>query len=55
MHVLHVGARPDALPCREDEYVEVTGAILGLLEEEGGGCICDWPMFFPLPYYANYQ
>lgn len=41
MHVLHVGARPDALPCREDEYVEVMGAILGLLEEESGGCVCE--------------
>ncbi|KAF8591217.1 P-loop containing nucleoside triphosphate hydrolase protein [Ramaria rubella] len=39
MHVLHVGARPDALPCREDEYVEVMGAILGLLEEGSGGCV----------------
>ncbi|KAF8519581.1 P-loop containing nucleoside triphosphate hydrolase protein [Gautieria morchelliformis] len=39
MHILHVGARPDALPCREDEYIEVMGAILGLLEEESGGCV----------------
>jgi len=41
MHVLHVGARPDALPCREDEYVEVMGAILGLVEEGSGGCVCE--------------
>jgi origin recognition complex subunit 1 len=41
MHVLHVGSRPDVLPCRENEYLEVMGAVLSLLEEGTGGCICE--------------
>ena len=41
MHVLHVGARPEVLPCREDEYVEVMGGILDLVEEGSGGCVCN--------------
>ncbi|KAF8513451.1 P-loop containing nucleoside triphosphate hydrolase protein [Hysterangium stoloniferum] len=39
MHVLHVGSRPDVLPCRENEYMEVMGAVLSLLEEGTGGCV----------------
>ncbi|KZT42160.1 P-loop containing nucleoside triphosphate hydrolase protein [Sistotremastrum suecicum HHB10207 ss-3] len=39
LNVLHVGARPNVLPCREDEYADVLGAILGLLEEGSGGCV----------------
>lgn len=40
MRLLHVGSRPDALPCREDEYMEVMSAVLSLLEEGSGGCVC---------------
>ncbi|KAK7033124.1 origin recognition complex subunit 1 [Favolaschia claudopus] len=39
MHVLHVGSRPDALPCREDEFGRVLGAVSDLLEEGSGGCV----------------
>lgn len=38
--VLHVGSRPDALPCREEEYVKILGAVEGLLDEGSGGCVC---------------
>ena len=40
MHLLHVGSRPDALPCREEEYVRVLRSVSELLEEGSGGCIC---------------
>ena len=40
MHVLHVAARPGALPCREEEYKRVLRAVEELLEEGSGGCIC---------------
>ncbi|KAJ7111931.1 P-loop containing nucleoside triphosphate hydrolase protein [Mycena epipterygia] len=39
MHVLHVGSRPDALPCREDEFDRVLGSVSDLLEEGSGGCV----------------
>ncbi|KAI0649566.1 P-loop containing nucleoside triphosphate hydrolase protein [Trametes meyenii] len=39
MHVLHVAARPGALPCREAEYARVLRAVEELLEEGSGGCI----------------
>ncbi|EAU91735.2 replication control protein 1 [Coprinopsis cinerea okayama7 len=39
MHVLHVGNRPDALPCREDEYARVLQCVGDLLEEGSGGCV----------------
>ncbi|CDO71789.1 hypothetical protein BN946_scf184939.g13 [Trametes cinnabarina] len=39
MHVLHVAARPGALPCREAEYGRVLRAVEELLEEGSGGCI----------------
>ncbi|KIY49297.1 P-loop containing nucleoside triphosphate hydrolase protein [Fistulina hepatica ATCC 64428] len=39
MHVLHVGSRPDALPCREEEYARVLRCVGDLLEEGSGGCI----------------
>ncbi|KAJ7170168.1 P-loop containing nucleoside triphosphate hydrolase protein [Mycena filopes] len=39
MHVLHVGSRPDALPCREEEFDKVLGAVADLLEEGSGGCV----------------
>lgn len=40
MHVLHVAARPEALPCREEEYARVLRAVEELLEEGSGGCVC---------------
>ncbi|KAJ7903529.1 P-loop containing nucleoside triphosphate hydrolase protein [Mycena olivaceomarginata] len=39
MHVLHVGSRPDALPCREDEFARVLGSVHDILEEGSGGCV----------------
>ncbi|KAH8991280.1 P-loop containing nucleoside triphosphate hydrolase protein [Lactarius akahatsu] len=39
MHALHVGARPEALPCRSEEYARVMRAVEELLEEGSGGCI----------------
>ncbi|KAJ7704310.1 P-loop containing nucleoside triphosphate hydrolase protein [Mycena rosella] len=39
MHVLHVGSRPDALPCREDEFDRVLGSVSDILEEGSGGCV----------------
>jgi len=40
MHVLHVAARPDVLPCREEEYSRVLRTVEELLEEGSGGCVC---------------
>ena len=48
MHALHVGARPEALPCRTEEYGRVMRAVEELLEEGSGGCICE--LFPPLPF-----
>jgi origin recognition complex subunit 1 len=42
MHALHVGARPEALPCRTEEYGRVMRAVEELLEEGSGGCICEF-------------
>ncbi|KAF7303122.1 Origin recognition complex subunit 1 [Mycena kentingensis (nom. inval.)] len=39
MQVLHVGSRPDALPCRDDEFDRVLGSVFDLLEEGSGGCV----------------
>ncbi|KDR68521.1 hypothetical protein GALMADRAFT_256748 [Galerina marginata CBS 339.88] len=39
MHALHVGSRPDALPCREEEYARVLRCVGELLEEGSGGCV----------------
>ncbi|KAI0790048.1 hypothetical protein C8Q75DRAFT_763757 [Abortiporus biennis] len=39
MHVLHVASRPEALPCREEEYARVLRAVEELVEEGSGGCI----------------
>jgi origin recognition complex subunit 1 len=47
MHALHVGARPEALPCRTEEYGRVMRAVEELLEEGSGGCICEL-LFAPL-------
>jgi origin recognition complex subunit 1 len=40
MHVLHVGNRPEALPCRGAEYDKVMQCVGDLLEEGSGGCVC---------------
>ncbi|TIA93657.1 hypothetical protein E3P99_00080 [Wallemia hederae] len=37
--LLHVGATPGYLPCREDEYLMIEGCIEGLLEDGQGGCV----------------
>lgn len=52
MHVLHVGARPDVLPCREEEYARCLRAVEELLEEGSGGCVCEF--FFPSFYRAAF-
>ncbi|KAG9316765.1 hypothetical protein JVU11DRAFT_2827 [Chiua virens] len=39
MHVLHVAARPDILPCRGDEYKRVLRTVEELIEEGSGGCV----------------
>ncbi|KAF9032533.1 P-loop containing nucleoside triphosphate hydrolase protein [Hymenopellis radicata] len=39
MHILHVGSRPDALPCRDTEFRHVMESVQTLLEEGSGGCI----------------
>ncbi|KAF9534025.1 hypothetical protein CPB83DRAFT_420329 [Crepidotus variabilis] len=39
LHSLHVGSRPDALPCREEEYEKVLRNVGELLEEGSGGCV----------------
>ena len=39
IHSLHVGSRPDSLPCRE-EFNKVLKCIGELLEEGSGGCVC---------------
>jgi origin recognition complex subunit 1 len=45
MHALHVGARPEALPCRTEEYARVMRAVEELLEEGSGGCVCAFLFF----------
>lgn len=46
MHALHVGSRPDTLPCRDDEYQLVMTSVSQLLEEGSGGCICAYLVIF---------
>lgn len=41
MHVLHVASRPEALPCREEEYGKVLRSVEELVEEGSGGCVCE--------------
>jgi origin recognition complex subunit 1 len=40
MHVLHVGSRPDELPCREEEYSKCLRSIEDLVGEGESGCVC---------------
>jgi origin recognition complex subunit 1 len=42
MYTLHVGERPDSLPCRDDEYVTIFENVMSLLQETSGGCICEF-------------
>lgn len=46
MQVLHVGARPDVLPCREEEFGRILRAVEGLLEEGSGGCVCTFTISY---------
>ncbi|KAG8960000.1 Origin recognition complex, subunit 1 [Tulasnella sp. 408] len=39
MHLLHVAARPEALPGRDGEFNDVLATTLSVLEEGSGGCI----------------
>lgn len=41
LHLLHVGATPDSLPCREDEFLEVLMKVEEGIEDGGGGCLCE--------------
>ena len=36
---LHVGAVPDSLPCREDEFAEIFSFTEGKIQEGSGGCM----------------
>lgn len=46
MHALHVAARPNELPCREEEYGRVLRSVLELVEEGSGGCVCESELIF---------
>ncbi|KZV98869.1 P-loop containing nucleoside triphosphate hydrolase protein [Exidia glandulosa HHB12029] len=39
MNALHVGSRPDELPCRQAEKDEIYNAVTSCLEDGSGGCI----------------
>jgi len=49
MHLLHVGATPETLPCREEQYADVLVKIEGVIEGGGGGCICELMSFLLSP------
>jgi origin recognition complex subunit 1 len=42
LRLLHVGATPESLPCREDEFVDVLSRVEDGVESGGGGCLCKW-------------
>lgn len=48
MHVLHVAARPNNLPCREEEFNRVLRTVEELLEEGSGGCVCEFLSSLPV-------
>jgi origin recognition complex subunit 1 len=54
MHVLHVGSRPDALPCREEEFERVLRCVGELLEEGSGGCVCVFPSTVLVPKTVSF-
>ncbi|ORY35566.1 P-loop containing nucleoside triphosphate hydrolase protein [Naematelia encephala] len=39
LRLLHVGATPESLPCREDEFVDVLSRVEEGVEGGGGGCL----------------
>lgn len=41
LYLLHVGATPDTLPCRESEFVDVLMRVEEGVESGGGGCLCE--------------
>lgn len=41
LRLLHVGATPESLPCREDEFVDVLSRVEEGVESGGGGCLCE--------------
>jgi origin recognition complex subunit 1 len=41
LRLLHVGATPDSLPCREEEFVDVLSRVEEGVETGGGGCLCE--------------
>lgn len=54
MHVLHVAARPNELPCRKEEYARVLRSVLELVEEGSGGCVCG-SKFAPLSKFQHFD
>lgn len=40
LRLLHVGATPESLPCREEEFVDVLSRVEEGVESGGGGCLC---------------
>lgn len=38
--ILHVGATPDQLPCREQEFTEIEAYLEDAVDEGTGSCIC---------------
>ena len=54
MHALHVGSRPDSLPCREEEFNKVLRCIGELLEEGSGGCVCKSIFIYPTRSIRSY-
>lgn len=43
LRLLHVGATPESLPCREEEFVDVLSRVEEGIEGGGGGCLCELP------------
>lgn len=41
LRLLHVGATPESLPCREEEFVDVLARVEEGVESGGGGCLCE--------------
>lgn len=42
LRLLHVGATPESLPCREEEFVDVLSRVEEGVESGGGGCLCEF-------------
>jgi len=41
LRLLHVGATPESLPCREEEFVDVLSKVEEGVEGGGAGCLCE--------------